>query len=200
MKKRTPSPLISSNRPISDTEKSKSALDYIKAATQRVFSALFFWKKQVKSKLNEAEAGRGLHARQVSSTSSKYPFNWIEEWHLLLLLNIKKLWKCVDSLGTSSTRSTSKSSSRTKDSDSRGSKDTIIHLGSVEISLDEICKATGNFSSANKIGEGAFGTVYKAKLKDGSFVAVKRAKKVGFHLLQTLYHQIILCFGKFWSS
>ncbi|KAI5675051.1 hypothetical protein M9H77_06001 [Catharanthus roseus] len=152
MKKRTPSPLISSNRPISDTEKSKSALDYIKAATQRVFSALFFWKKQVKSKLNEAEAGRGLHARQVSSTSN--------------------------SLGTSSTRSTSKSSSRTKDSDSRGSKDTIIHLGSVEISLDEICKATGNFSSANKIGEGAFGTVYKAKLKDGSFVAVKRAKKL----------------------
>lgn len=47
----------------------------------------------------------------------------------------------------------------------------------VEFTIEEIFKGTGNFSTANRIGEGGFGTVYKAKLKDGSFVAVKRMKK-----------------------
>lgn len=79
----------------------------------------------------------------------------------------------------SSTRSTSKSSTGTKYSDSYGSssKDTIIQVGSIQTSLDEICRITGNFSPANKIGEGAFGAVYRAKLEDGPIVAVKRAKK-----------------------
>lgn len=48
----------------------------------------------------------------------------------------------------------------------------------IEFSFAEIYKGTGHFSVANKIGEGGFGTVYKAKLKDGSFLAVKRVKKV----------------------
>lgn len=51
-------------------------------------------------------------------------------------------------------------------------------MGTVTYSLEEISKATGNFSLKNILGEGSFGTVYKGKLKDGSFVAVKRAKKV----------------------
>lgn len=43
--------------------------------------------------------------------------------------------------------------------------------------IEEIIKGTANFSTANIIGEGGFGIVYRAKLKDGSFVAVKRVKK-----------------------
>ncbi|XP_022857467.1 calmodulin-binding receptor-like cytoplasmic kinase 2 [Olea europaea var. sylvestris] len=43
--------------------------------------------------------------------------------------------------------------------------------------MEEICKATKNFSRSLKIGEGRFGTVYKGRLKDGTLVAVKRAKK-----------------------
>ncbi|XP_052886425.1 calmodulin-binding receptor-like cytoplasmic kinase 1 isoform X2 [Gossypium arboreum] len=46
-----------------------------------------------------------------------------------------------------------------------------------DFSFEDICKATVNFSPENKIGEGGFGTVYKGRLKDGSLVAVKRAKK-----------------------
>lgn len=49
----------------------------------------------------------------------------------------------------------------------------------INFSIEEIYKATVNFSLQNKIGEGGFGTVYKGKLRDGSVVAVKRAKKVG---------------------
>ncbi|WCJ42953.1 receptor kinase 1 [Euphorbia peplus] len=37
--------------------------------------------------------------------------------------------------------------------------------------------ATGNFSSANKIGQGGFGTVYKGKLSSGQEIAVKRMSK-----------------------
>ncbi|CAI0409851.1 unnamed protein product [Linum tenue] len=40
-------------------------------------------------------------------------------------------------------------------------------------SYKELRQATEDFSPANKIGEGGFGSVYKGRLKDGNFVAVK---------------------------
>lgn len=52
-------------------------------------------------------------------------------------------------------------------------------LGSLSISIEEIRKATKNFSTSSKIGQGGFGAVYKGKL-DGLLVAIKRAKKVKF--------------------
>lgn len=44
--------------------------------------------------------------------------------------------------------------------------------------MEEIIQVTRNFSPSFKIGQGGFGAVYKAKLLDGTVVAVKRAKKV----------------------
>ncbi|KAL8511724.1 hypothetical protein ACS0TY_018233 [Phlomoides rotata] len=38
----------------------------------------------------------------------------------------------------------------------------------------QIRAATNNFDSANKIGEGGFGSVYKGTLLDGSIIAVKQ--------------------------
>lgn len=43
-------------------------------------------------------------------------------------------------------------------------------------SMDEILRATSNFSPALKVGQGGFGAVYKGVLPDGTTVAVKRAK------------------------
>ncbi|PUZ78302.1 hypothetical protein GQ55_1G442200 [Panicum hallii var. hallii] len=43
-------------------------------------------------------------------------------------------------------------------------------------SMEEILRATTNFSPALKIGQGGFGAVYKGVLPDGTVVAVKRAK------------------------
>nr|KAJ0211473.1 hypothetical protein LSAT_V11C400173510 [Lactuca sativa] len=48
------------------------------------------------------------------------------------------------------------------------------------LSFEDISKATGNFSASNIIGQGGFGIVYKVTLKNGSIVAVKRAKKDNF--------------------
>lgn len=50
--------------------------------------------------------------------------------------------------------------------------------GSVKFTMEEIFKATRNFSPSFKIGQGGFGTVYKGRLEDGTLVAIKRAKKV----------------------
>lgn len=50
--------------------------------------------------------------------------------------------------------------------------------GSTQFTMEEILKATKNFSPSLKIGQGGFGTVYKATLDDGTPIAVKRAKKV----------------------
>lgn len=49
--------------------------------------------------------------------------------------------------------------------------------GVVVFTMSEIIKATSNFSPSLKIGQGGFGTVYKGQLSNGSFVAIKRAKK-----------------------
>ncbi|KAJ7951787.1 putative Receptor protein kinase [Quillaja saponaria] len=44
-------------------------------------------------------------------------------------------------------------------------------------SFESIATATNNFSSANKLGQGGYGPVYKGKLKDGQEIAVKRLSK-----------------------
>ncbi|KAG0463427.1 hypothetical protein HPP92_018921 [Vanilla planifolia] len=47
-------------------------------------------------------------------------------------------------------------------------------LGNVKTyTYKELQNATDNFSPANKIGEGGFGRVYKGRLKNGQFIAVK---------------------------
>lgn len=79
---------------------------------------------------------------------------------------------------STSEETSSRFSSRNKFVDSpEDAKALSENFQRVEFTIEEIFKGTGNFSAANKIGEGGFGTVYKAKLKDGSFVAVKRMKK-----------------------
>ncbi|KAE8796872.1 receptor protein kinase precursor, putative,expressed [Hordeum vulgare] len=72
-------------------------------------------------------------------------------------------------LSTSSTVSRISSVSSTSTSQDKAWQD--------QFSYQEICLATSNFSEQNKIGKGNFGSVYKGKLRDGSIIAVKRAKK-----------------------
>ncbi|KAK8937167.1 Calmodulin-binding receptor-like cytoplasmic kinase 3 [Platanthera zijinensis] len=53
-------------------------------------------------------------------------------------------------------------------------------IGSLQLSINQIIKATQNFSPSLKLGEGGFGTVYKGVLGDGQVVAIKRAKREHF--------------------
>lgn len=79
----------------------------------------------------------------------------------------------VSNLSYACSKSSRKSSrSYVSSSSSKSGQATTINF-----SFEEIYKATENFSPANKIGEGGSGSVYKGKLKDGSIVAVKRARK-----------------------
>ncbi|BBN15164.1 hypothetical protein MPTK1_6g17540 [Marchantia polymorpha subsp. ruderalis] len=48
------------------------------------------------------------------------------------------------------------------------------HVKPPFFSYEELKTATHSFSSSNELGKGGFGTVFKAKLADGSVVAVKR--------------------------
>lgn len=61
----------------------------------------------------------------------------------------------------------------------------LNRIGSVHLNMSQVVKATRNFSPSLRIGEGGFGTVYKAQLEDGLMVAIKRAKKEQFENLQT---------------
>ncbi|XP_043721593.1 calmodulin-binding receptor-like cytoplasmic kinase 3 [Telopea speciosissima] len=61
----------------------------------------------------------------------------------------------------------------------------LDRIGSVHLNMNQVVRATHNFSPSLKIGEGGFGTVYKAELQDGQVVAVKRAKKEHFGNSQT---------------
>lgn len=53
----------------------------------------------------------------------------------------------------------------------------LDRIGSVHLTMSQVARATQNFSPSLKLGEGGFGTVYKAQLQDGQMVAIKRASK-----------------------
>ncbi|CAL5339454.1 unnamed protein product [Camellia sinensis] len=61
----------------------------------------------------------------------------------------------------------------------------LSRIGSIHLNMSQVSRATHNFSSSMKIGEGGFGTVYKAQLADGQVVAIKRANKEHFETLRT---------------
>ncbi|KAJ0029892.1 hypothetical protein Pint_13805 [Pistacia integerrima] len=61
----------------------------------------------------------------------------------------------------------------------------LRRIGSIHLNMSQVIKATHNFSPSLQIGEGGFGTVFKAKLEDGQVVAIKRAKKEQFDSLRT---------------
>ncbi|XP_019054570.1 PREDICTED: cysteine-rich receptor-like protein kinase 10 [Nelumbo nucifera] len=48
---------------------------------------------------------------------------------------------------------------------------------SLQFNFSTVAAATNNFSDANKIGEGGFGSVYKGKFPNGQEIAVKRLSK-----------------------
>ncbi|KAJ8555968.1 hypothetical protein K7X08_022726 [Anisodus acutangulus] len=58
--------------------------------------------------------------------------------------------------------------------------------------LVTVANATKNFSSANVIGEGGFGAVYKGKLRNGPEIAVKRLSEYSGQGLQELKNELIL--------
>lgn len=66
---------------------------------------------------------------------------------------------------------------RVRTKHSHGSTPTREVGDDVKFSIEQIYKATRNFSPSLKIGQGGFGTVYKGTLGDGTVVAIKRAKK-----------------------
>ncbi|KAI4335665.1 hypothetical protein L6164_014293 [Bauhinia variegata] len=72
----------------------------------------------------------------------------------------------------------------------------LSRLGSIHLNLSQVAKATRNFSDTLLIGEGGFGTVYKAQLEDGQIVAVKRAKKESFESLKTEFSNEIELLAK----
>ncbi|WCJ29998.1 calmodulin-binding receptor-like cytoplasmic kinase 3 [Euphorbia peplus] len=61
----------------------------------------------------------------------------------------------------------------------------LSRLGSIHLNLNQVVKATQNFSRSRQIGEGGFGNVYRADLEDGQVVAIKRAKKEHYDSLRT---------------
>ncbi|EHA8588331.1 cysteine-rich receptor-like protein kinase 10 [Cocos nucifera] len=56
--------------------------------------------------------------------------------------------------------------------------------------LPTVKEATSNFSSANRLGEGGFGTVYKGTLSDGQEIAVKRLSKSSGQGLEQLRNEV----------
>ncbi|KAK1325919.1 Receptor-like serine/threonine-protein kinase SD1-8 [Acorus calamus] len=58
--------------------------------------------------------------------------------------------------------------------------------------LDTLKMATNNFSDANKIGEGGFGTVYKGNLKEDQEIAVKRLSRNSTQGLDEFKNEVVL--------
>ncbi|KAI5333371.1 hypothetical protein L3X38_023502 [Prunus dulcis] len=58
--------------------------------------------------------------------------------------------------------------------------------------FDTIAAATNNFSYTNKLGEGGFGPVYKAKLTREEFIAVKRHSKDSGHGIKEFKNEVAM--------
>ncbi|KAL3532288.1 hypothetical protein ACH5RR_005809 [Cinchona calisaya] len=72
----------------------------------------------------------------------------------------------------------------------------LDRVGSVHLNMSQIARATHNFSPSLKIGEGGFGTVYRARLRDGQVVAIKRAKQEHFETLRTEFRSEVELLAK----
>lgn len=72
----------------------------------------------------------------------------------------------------------------------------LNRLGSVHLNINQVLRATQNFSSSLMMGEGGFGTVYKAELSDGQVVAIKRARKEYFESLRTEFRSEVELLSK----
>ncbi|KAK1419624.1 hypothetical protein QVD17_28845 [Tagetes erecta] len=69
-------------------------------------------------------------------------------------------------------------------------------LGDLQcFSLFEVAKATCNFNTSNKIGEGGFGLVYKGVLENGREIAVKRLSETSQQGLDEFMNEVI-CIAK----
>ncbi|XP_058072881.1 cysteine-rich receptor-like protein kinase 34 isoform X5 [Magnolia sinica] len=68
----------------------------------------------------------------------------------------------------------------------------ISNVESLLFDLDTVKAATGNFSNANKLGEGGFGPVYKGELLDGREIAVKRLSRNSGQGMDELKNEIVL--------
>ncbi|KAI3816074.1 hypothetical protein L1987_15761 [Smallanthus sonchifolius] len=72
----------------------------------------------------------------------------------------------------------------------------MAHLDDLEFfSLNDVARATGNFSDFNKIGEGGFGPVYKGVWEDGREIAVKRLSETSQQGLDEFQNEVI-CIAK----
>lgn len=125
-----------------------------------------------------------LHRRQGSKLlmELQWPVNHFFLFAFIIFVLCRRLNNLVnflvfsDASGAGSERR--RSSSRGVYANSNNSKHER-EPGNVKFTMEEINKATKNFSPSFKIGQGGFGIVYKGRLEDGTFVAIKRAKKVG---------------------
>ncbi|XP_006652481.1 calmodulin-binding receptor-like cytoplasmic kinase 3 [Oryza brachyantha] len=66
----------------------------------------------------------------------------------------------------------------------------------LNLSLEQVIKLTHNFAPDLMIGEGYFGKVYRAQLRDGHIVAIKRAKMEHFAALRTEFSNEIALLKK----
>ena len=110
----------------------------------------------------------------------KYVLELVDLMTIMVLTSyaVKVLQECCFSADTAHTpRNSRKHNYSASSTPSRASGGI---QGIDELSFEDIRKATGNFSDSNIIGEGGFGSVYKGTLRNGSVIAIKRAKKVNY--------------------
>jgi len=72
----------------------------------------------------------------------------------------------------------------------------VDRIGSIHLNISQVVRATQNFSPSMMLGEGGFGTVYKAQLQGGQIVAIKRAKKEHFEALSTEFSSEVQLLAK----
>nr|XP_023920000.1 G-type lectin S-receptor-like serine/threonine-protein kinase At1g11410 isoform X1 [Quercus suber] len=105
---------------------------------------------------------------------------------LVMRKKMGKQWKITDSYGACSLPNL-------EDSSSRSYLDGIRRDSNFPVfDLKTIIAATDNFSVANRLGKGGFGSVYKGLLQNGMEIAVKRLSKYSKQGIEQFENEVVL--------
>ncbi|KAL2343927.1 hypothetical protein Fmac_005212 [Flemingia macrophylla] len=157
------------------------------SADERSESGCITWHGDMEDTRIYTQVGQTLYVRVDAVELAKYekhPFGSVGKKGMVAILSVATFWIRRDR--KYSFRLSLEDSTNLQEFDSTKNSDLPF------FDLNSIAAATDNFSDANKLGQGGFGSVYKGLLSNGMEIAVKRLSKYSGQGIEEFKNEVVL--------